>query len=310
MAAGLLDEFKYRSREMPDRATLTAFVSFVILGGINFVAVRFSNRELPPMFGAGLRFTAAALLLTVLFVARRQLVPQGRALLGVLLYGVLSFGGAYAFAYYALTTLPAGIGSVIFASMPLFVVFLAHFHGLERFRFRALLGAIVVLIGIAVLSNPFAATAVPLVPLLAMLGSAVTAAEGTVVAKMFPSVKPIVANAVGMAAGGGLLLLLSTLVGENWALPELGDTRWAVTYLILASAVMFYLFIFVIRRWSAGSASYMAALLPVTAVLAAALLLGEPLTLSTVLGGAVVLAGVYIGALAPTRSVEPAPVAG
>ncbi len=295
---------------MPDRATRLAFVSFVVLGGVNFVAVRFSNRELEPMFGAGLRFGLAAILLTAAFLLRRQAVPKGRALLGVVLYGVFSFGAAYAFAYYALTTLPAGIGSVIFSSMPLFVVFLAHFHGLERLRVRALVGAIVTLGGIAILSNPFAASAVPLVPLLAMLMSAVTAAEGTVVAKMFPPVKATVANAVAMTAGGVLLLLLSTILGENWQLPILPATRWAVSYLSLASAVMFALFIFVIQRWSAGSASYMAALLPVTAVIAAAIMLGEPITLTMVAGGLVVLAGVYIGALAPSRSVEPVSVPG
>jgi drug/metabolite transporter (DMT)-like permease len=295
---------------MPDRATLIAFVSFVILGGVNFVAVRFSNRELEPMFGAGLRFAVAAILLTVVFLLRRQTVPRGRALGGVLLYGVLSFGGAYAFAYYALSYLPAGIGSVIFASMPLFVVILAHFHGLEQFRVRALVGAIVTLGGIAVLSNPFAASSVPLLPLLAMLMSSVIAAEGTVVAKMFPPVKPIVANAIAMAAGGGLLLGLSTILSERWQLPAIPATRWAVGYLIIASAVMFALFIFVIQRWSAGSASYMAALLPLTAVVAASIMLGEPITLTMVIGGLVVLTGVYIGALAPTPAVEPAPVAG
>jgi drug/metabolite transporter (DMT)-like permease len=41
----------------------------------------------------------------------------------------------------------------------------------------------------------------------------------------------------------------------------------------------------------------MAALLPVTAVIAAAPLLGEPLTLALLVGGIVVLAGVYIGAI-------------
>ena len=295
---------------MPDRATLVAFVSFVILGGVNFVAVRFSNRELDPMFGAGFRFALAALLLTAVFTLRKQELPRGRALFGVLLYGLLSFGGAYAFAYYALSYLPAGIGSVIFASMPLFVVILAHFHGLEQFRMRALIGAVVTLGGIAILSNPFAEASVPLLPLLAMLASAVIAAEGTVVVKMFPPVKPLVANAVGMAAGAALLLILSLALGENWQLPAIPATQLAVTYLVIASAVMFALFIFVIQRWTAGSAAYMAAVLPLTAVIAAAILLGEPITLTMVLGGLVVLAGVYIGALAPSRAIEPAPVVG
>lgn len=291
---------------MPDRATLVAFISFVVIGGVNFVAVRFSNRELEPMFGAGVRFTTASLLLTAAFVLRRQMLPRGRSLAGVLLYGFLSFTVAYAFAYTALTRLPAGIGSLIFASMPLFVVFLAHWHGLEPFRLRALGGALVTLVGIAILADPFGES-VPLVPLFLMLASAVAAAEGTVVNKLFPPVQPLVANAVAMALGGGLLLTLSAALGEDWALPTRPETWLAVAYLVVASAVMFALFVFVIQRWTAGSASYMAALLPVTAVLAAAPLLDEPLTVALLVGGLVVLAGVYIGALR-SSSDEPVPL--
>lgn len=119
---------------MPDRATIGAFAGFVLIGGINFVAVRFSNRELMPYFGAGVRFSVAALLLVLVVTIRRVPIPRGRALTGAVTYGVLAFTLAYALAYTALTTLPAGIGSVVFASTPLFTVFLAPLHGIERFR--------------------------------------------------------------------------------------------------------------------------------------------------------------------------------
>ena len=41
----------------PARSTAVAFIAIVVLGGVNGVAVRFSNRELDPLWGAGLRFT-------------------------------------------------------------------------------------------------------------------------------------------------------------------------------------------------------------------------------------------------------------
>ena len=37
-------------------ATYLAFATAVLLGGGNFVAVRFSNQELDPLWGAALRF--------------------------------------------------------------------------------------------------------------------------------------------------------------------------------------------------------------------------------------------------------------
>jgi hypothetical protein len=39
---------------------LTAFLTLVLIGGANFVAVRFSNVELAPFWGAGSRFLLAS----------------------------------------------------------------------------------------------------------------------------------------------------------------------------------------------------------------------------------------------------------
>jgi drug/metabolite transporter (DMT)-like permease len=87
------------ARQVPDRLTLAAFAAVVVIGGSNFVAVRFSNQELPPFFGAGLRFAAATLLFLAVVVLRGIPLPRGQALLGTLLYGLLAFAGAYAFAF-------------------------------------------------------------------------------------------------------------------------------------------------------------------------------------------------------------------
>ena len=56
-----------------ERVALAAFVAQAVLAGGNAVGIRFSNRELAPLWGAGLRFAlAAALLLTVMAVLRRE----------------------------------------------------------------------------------------------------------------------------------------------------------------------------------------------------------------------------------------------
>ena len=48
----------------PDRLALGAFVGAVVIGGSNFVGVRISNRELDPLWGAGLRFGLATIVFT------------------------------------------------------------------------------------------------------------------------------------------------------------------------------------------------------------------------------------------------------
>lgn len=294
---------------MPDRATLFAFGTFVLIGGFNFVAVRFSNRELAPMLGAGVRFTVAALILLAVVALRRLPMARGKALKAAVLYGLLNFTAAYGLAYWALTTLPAGIGAVLFAATPLFTVFLAPLHGIEQFRVRGLVGSLITLVGIVILANPTGADRLPWLSLLAMLGSAAAAAEAGVVLKLLPSAHPISTNAVAMAIGGPLLLGASGLIGESWGLPAKTETWVAVSYLaVIGSVGLFGLFLFVLRRWSATGTSYATALIPVITVIVGSLLASEAITLPMVVGGVIVLVGVYIGALAGTPE-EPATAA-
>src|SRR2546430_14518319 len=104
---------------------------------MNFVAVRFSNRELPPFEGAALRFGIAALLFFGYALARGIALPRGRALVGAAAFGLLAFGGAYGFGYWGLVTAPAAVGSLAFALVPLITLLLAAAHGLERGTPRA-----------------------------------------------------------------------------------------------------------------------------------------------------------------------------
>jgi len=58
------------------RVTLIAFVLFVLLGGSNAVAIRFSNHELPPFWGATIRFASAALIFWALSWSGASPCPQ------------------------------------------------------------------------------------------------------------------------------------------------------------------------------------------------------------------------------------------
>jgi hypothetical protein len=49
-------------RAAAERLALAAFITQAVLAGGNAVGIRFSNRELAPMWGAALRFSLAAAL--------------------------------------------------------------------------------------------------------------------------------------------------------------------------------------------------------------------------------------------------------
>jgi drug/metabolite transporter (DMT)-like permease len=302
----------------PDRKTLAAFIAMTLIGGTNAVAVRFSNEELAPFWGAAIRFVPAALLLAAWVALQRLPLPRGRALVGAFVYGVLNFGLSYALVYYALVDTPAGPAQLVLALVPLLTVLLATVQGVERFRWRGLLGALIAASGIAIVFGEQLGAAVPLLSLVALLAAAVAIAEVGVAVKWFPRVDAAVLNMLGMAIGAGMLLALAVVAGENLALPAKPVTWAVLVYLVTSTVALFTLVLYVLNRWTASATSYTFLLVPLVSLALAALLRGEPIRMEFLAGGALVLAGVYVGAFAgdgsrsassksDERALQPAP---
>lgn len=285
-----------------DRNTLIAFIGAVIFLGVNFVAVRFSNQELPPFWGASLRFIIASSLLFGIVRLRGISLPRGRALTGAALFGIFSFALNFGFLYWALTRVSAGTASVMFATIPLFTQLIAALIGQEKLTFRGLLGAFIVIAGISVVFLEQLRFDVPLVYLGAVLGGVICAALSGIIVRHYPRSNPMATNVVGMGLAAALLLLLSFLAGETRGLPSLTPTWLALGWLILSSIVGFVLIVWLLSRWSATATSYIGVLTPLVTVVTAALLGGETPTLTFLAGSVLVLIGVYVGALAPHDS--------
>jgi drug/metabolite transporter (DMT)-like permease len=283
-----------------DSTALAAFVVGTVLAGGNAVGVRVSNRELDPLWGAGLRFVLAACLLAAVMAAMRLTLPRGRALLGVLLYGTLIFAGAFSFAYYALVRIHAGLGQTLLALVPLATLLLAVLQRQERLRLAAILGTLLSIAGIGVISGVSGTESVPPLSLLLVLGAVLCFAQATVLVRHFPPVHPVTTNAVGMATGATILVALSLVLKESIVMPERGATWLALAYMVvLGSGPVFVLYLVVVRLWSASRAAYTFVLIPLVTVLLSAWIDDEPIGAGLVFGGLLVLSGVYVGALRP-----------
>jgi drug/metabolite transporter (DMT)-like permease len=282
----------------PDRAVLLAFATFVVFAGANAIGVRFALRELDPFWAAAIRFLIAGLVLAAIMIAWRRPFPRGERLLGTLLFGILAFPLAYLFLYQALVDAPAGTTMLMLAIVPLLTVLLAVAHGIERLRWLGLAGALLAAVGIVIVSLDQLSLDVPPGALLLLLAAAVCQAESAVVAKRFPPGDPVAANAIGQLLGGAALAAVAVVTGESLVAPTRIETLVAMAYLIVpGSIVLFILVLWVLSRWTASATSYGFLLFPLVAIVLGALLLGEPVRPSFLAGGAVVLAGVYLGAV-------------
>lgn len=294
--------------QTPGPWTLTAFLAAVVLGGGNFVAVRFSNSELPPFWGAGLRFGLAAALFVVIAGARRLPWPRGRQLALIAVYGLFTFTLSYALMYWALVRVTAGMAAVVLAIVPLVTPLLAALERLEPLGRRTLAGAVIALAGIVWMTVGPEGLNLEVGGLLAILAASLMISQSVILGKRVSNSHPVMVNAVGMPVGAVLLLALSAGAGEAWALPRQPEATWAVVYLVLMGSLgLFVLMLLVVRSWTASATSYAFVLFPVVTMLGEAWLTEVTLTVRGVAGALIVMTGVWLGAFSRSRIRPEAP---
>jgi drug/metabolite transporter (DMT)-like permease len=281
-----------------DRATLVAFLALLAVGGLTANAVRVSNADLPPLWGAFLRIGLASLVLFGVVAIWRLPLPGGRALTGAILFGAANFGASQALFYWGVVRVPAGLAQVLMSLIPLMTLLLATVHKTEKVRARTMTGSLLATAGMAVVWAEQLSLAVPFTALLAIVGSAVFAAEAGVLIKAFPTTNIVTFNAVSMGFGAVLLLVSFVLAQEHPVLPNYAATWAALAYLIFVGTIgVFTLYVFVLQRWTASAASYQFVLFPFVTVAVGAAFAGERITSALLGGAALVVIGVYVGAL-------------
>lgn len=195
---------------------------------------------------------------------------------------------------------------MIIASVPLFTLLLAALQGLERLQWRGIAGGLLGIAGIGVLMYSPQSDGIPILSVLAMVGAALALSQAGIVVKKYPPSYPVAMNAVGVSVGAVVMLALSLLVGEEWSVPAEIESWVALTYLVLLGSVaVFGLYVYVLNHWPASRAAYQFVLMPFVTALAGALLLDEPITSALLVGGAIVLVGVYLGALSAKPEAPP-----
>jgi drug/metabolite transporter (DMT)-like permease len=106
--------------------------------------------------------------------------------------------------------------------------------------------------------------------------------------------------------------------GERQAAPRAASAWWPILYLTIAGSVgAFVLYAWMLKHWSATRVSFTSVIVPVIAVALGALVKDERLTRWSILGAALVIAGVVVAfqgdrrrALAGRSAVSPRLAAG
>ena len=294
-----------RSRRPGGWAGWAALLVVWVVWGSTYLAIRVADRTIPPFPMAATRYLIAGLLLYPVArlggrrrsAAAVQRPPAhgplaqwaGMAVVGTML---LAFGNGAA--SYAERTLPSGLVALLIASVPLWMALADRVINGRRLRPVAWAALLIGLTGIAILARPHGNGTV--LPVIVVLAGAMSWGIGSVLAGRLPAPpSPLLGSAMEMLAGGIVLVGLAAATGEGVPSHVSTESLLALAYLIgPGSLLAMTCYVIALRRLPTSAVSTYAYVNPVVAVALGALLLGEPLTLTTLAGGAVVVASVAL----------------
>lgn len=274
---------------MPLRDLLLGLL-VIAIWSFNIIVIKVGVAELPPLLMTTLRFLLVAALLVPFY-------PVPRAQLPFLLLLSVTFGSLhFALLFIGLGQAEAGTGALLvqmgtpFATL-LAVVFLKETLGVKRLAGLALsFTGVVVLAGGPTLPSPL--------PLTILLLSALGWAISQLLIKQGPPIAP-------MALAGWVALLAAPQVAigswlfetHQWqAMAQASWLGWgAMAYTAIMSSIVAYgTWYALLRRHPVNRVVPMTLLTPVFAVGLGALLLGDPLGVHKLGGGALVVAGIAL----------------
>ncbi|MCH8559419.1 EamA family transporter [Nesterenkonia sp. DZ6] len=295
---------------MPLRHTLLALL-VAVFWGLNFLAIRISLDQFPPLFLAGLRFLILALP-ALLFVPWPGV--KIRYLLGYGLgFGTLQFFGLY---LGMAAGFPTGLASLVLQASAPFTVLLGALVLKEHITARRATG-----VGVAVLGLGLVGVSRGVLdgwtPFLLVLFGAFGWALGNLASRKAQTDRPM-ALVLWMAVVPPIPLLTVAFLVEGpeeigaalaTSISVAAIPAWlGLSYTILFGTVAGAgIWVWLMRRHPAGTVAPFSMLVPVVGILAAWVALGEVPTWLELGGGVLVVGGVIYASVRGTPPAQPAP---
>ena len=284
-------------------ANVGAFVAAALFGS-SVVAVRVAVQEVPPLSLAVLRFGQGGLLLVLvlLFVGGRELLRvKTRDLPLLMLLGAVLFAVFPVTFNASLRLIEASRGALLLATIPLWSALLARVARSERLAPRQVFGVLLSMggVGMALAERGvggqggwggLAGDALMLVT--ALCG----AAYAVLAQRAFARYDALTVTAYAMVLGTMLLLPAALVEGLVGVLPRLDPQMVALLVFlgVLGGALGFFLWTFALTRLTPTQVAVYINLNPLVAMMLAAALLAERLTVVFAAGFGVVLVGVLL----------------
>jgi drug/metabolite transporter (DMT)-like permease len=281
--------------------TALAFLAVYLCWGMTYLAMRVAVEDIPPHLMSGARFLVAGLVLYLWTRRRGEPRPTATHWRAAAIVGAFLLLGGNATVAWAEQQVPSGLAAVLIAVVPIWMVVFEWARGGVRPGKRVIAGLLLGLVGVGLLVSPEGNSTTQVNPVgaaMLILASA-SWAWGSVISKSASLPRsPFLATSMEMIAGGLLLLLTAGVAGQlgGFRLTEVSaDAALAWLFLVIfGSLVGFTAYIWLLGVTSIAKVGTYAYVNPIVAVFLGWAILGEPITVRTVLATLVILVGVAL----------------
>ena len=284
------------------RLAYAAWIIVCLVWGTTYLAIRVALETVPVLLVAGLRWTAAGVIMSGLMLATGRGLPKPRLWAPLALLGFLMNVVGNGFVVYAQQYVASGLTAVLIATTPFWSALAERLlpDG-ERFTPRSLAGLALGFSGIVVLVWPEmthggAGGTQFVLGVIAIQLACIGWVIGTSFAKRHElGDNPFQSTALQMVFSGTMLLSAATAHGDWSQVYFTPRTIAAMAYLTIAGSLVAYsAYIYAIQHLPLQLVSLYAYINPMIAVALGTLLLSEPISARIIFAAGLVFAGTWI----------------
>ncbi len=267
--------------------------------GTTWLASKEGVKHMPALQLSGLRQLLGGSVYLFYFMGKGRVFPRGKEWGPIIVMSILTFMGSNGLSTWGVQYISAGLGSIIGAIFPLWLVIIGLFRK-QRIPPKAITGIVLGFGGICVIfyehmhdfMNPEFSFGIFL-----SIAATWCWAFGTLYTKdKAADFNPYFSLGLQMLISGTVLTVVTKATGQTVPISEIPWQSWAaIAYLVIfGSVISFIAYLFALQNLPTEQASIYAYINPIVAVLLGSLIFQEKLTAFIVAGGLITLAGVYM----------------
>lgn len=267
--------------------------------GTTWIASKEGVKHMPALQLVAIRQFLGGCLYLGFFIFKKATWPKGKQWNTIVILSLLNFVLSNALSTWGVKYISSGLGAIIGALFPLWIVLISYFRGISLARL-SIVGLVISFCGICLVFYDY-------LPdffrpnfrfgLFLSIVSTLTWAFGTLYTReKAASFNPYFSMGIQMFLSSLLLFIITGATGtaiQITAIPAVA--WWSISYLVIIGSVLtFIAFIYCLQHLPVELNSIYAYINPIVALLIGAFLFNEPLTVKIILGGMVTLLGLFV----------------